>query len=574
MTTTPPRVPAETTPPSPGAPGERLALVLLLIVAAITRFWGLGASGIDHFDEGGYALSAQAIAQNDLPGGMYPLQHFLSPPMFFGASGLLMRLLGTTSDVVPIALSGTLGVLTVFAAYMFARRAFGPVPALVTAALLTFSDYHILYSGAGLTDVAFSFWFVVALALYAEADARRSIGWAVLAGVATGLAWNTKYHGWLAGVVAGVALAPYLLESSKKRFIEGFIRILVAAAVATVLYLPWFYYVTTQEGGYTRLAAETASFLHPLQAPLHVWAHLQHQLYLDGWLSRLAPAAAVLLAQLVVGSPSQPVRKGWGLPILALGAGVLLGGTATGVLLALVGLTAVQFRDPKAWIPLAFLLVFTGLSPLYTPYARLLLPWVIASFLLAGLGVVRLVTAPSLSEILPSRLRIPAVAGTGGLILLCFYLRPPWFAASTFQPSDGFESASGQIAVATVATPSRSIPVLGEPGVAYYLRRQGRDSWHVDTPGQLYRRLSPGDSIYLVGGRYSRLIGGRDGLTDWSAANPGAVEPVARFPVQAVSDVRLLDDLSHGEARAFVREPGAQFELVLYRVVLPELPTP
>ncbi|MEX2048837.1 MAG: glycosyltransferase family 39 protein [Gemmatimonadota bacterium] len=542
-----------------------------MALSALTRFWALGLSGIDQFDEGGYAMSAMAVAAGDLPEGLYPLQHFLSPPFFFGMSGLLMRLFGTT-DLVPVALSATLGVLTVGLVYVFARRSMDPLSALGGAALLALSDYHILYSGAGLTDVAFAFWFLVALVSYAETDARRSLGWAVVAGVATGLAWNTKYHGWLAGVIAGVALLPHLWLASWERFREGFVRLLTAAAVAVLVYAPWLFWVTRQDGGYARLAAEHASFLHPLRAPLHAFVHVQHQLHLDGWLARISPALALLAISLLMVARPAPgaVARRVGLLVLA---GFVLGGTLTGALLALLGLpVAIRSTDPRRWVALSFLLVFTGLSPLYTPYPRLLLPWVIAVFVFAGVGLVRVATATTLRELLPETAWRPTAAVVGALSLLCLVLRPPWLVASTYRASDGFELATPQIA-AMVPT-GVATPVLGEPGVAYYLRRMGRESWHVDTPGQLYGRLSPGDSLYLVGGRYSRLIAGSIGLAGWSNDHPGAVERIGAVSVSAISDVRLLDDLSHTHARTFTRAPGDEYELVVYRIVLPEQATP
>ena len=44
-------------------------LLALVALAAVPRFWDLAAVGLTHFDEGAYAMSAQAMAEGDLPDG-------------------------------------------------------------------------------------------------------------------------------------------------------------------------------------------------------------------------------------------------------------------------------------------------------------------------------------------------------------------------------------------------------------------------------------------------------------------------------------------------------------------------
>ncbi len=135
-------------------------------LGALVRFWMLDQASLDHFDEGAYAISSLAVANGEIPAGFYPFQHFLSPPMFFSVSGLLMRLLGTTSDIVPLTLSAAFGVATIILMYAIGRQWFDRTTGTGAAILLALSDYHILYSRSGLTDVMFTFFLLAAIWLF------------------------------------------------------------------------------------------------------------------------------------------------------------------------------------------------------------------------------------------------------------------------------------------------------------------------------------------------------------------------------------------------------------------------
>jgi 4-amino-4-deoxy-L-arabinose transferase-like glycosyltransferase len=134
------------------APDARRDLLLLALAALIPRLIAFGSLGVDHFDEGGYAMTAAAIASGDAPRGFYPLLHYLSPPVYFGTGAVLMALLGTSSATVLFGLSAAAGTATVLAVYLVGRRWLGRAAAGAAALAIALSDYHILYSRAGLTD--------------------------------------------------------------------------------------------------------------------------------------------------------------------------------------------------------------------------------------------------------------------------------------------------------------------------------------------------------------------------------------------------------------------------------------
>jgi len=543
-----------------GRRGFRRDLVLLAAAALAFRVIVFGRLGIDHFDEGAYAMSAAAIAGAEGTRGLYPLQQLLSPPLYFGAVAGLMVLFGSTSAAIAFGLSIAAGVASVVAVYLAGRHWFGRAAGGAAALAVALSDYHILYSRAGLTDALFLALFVLALAAFAHAEDSRSRRMAALAGVLTGLAWNTKYHGWLAGVIAIGALVPAFLAGTARERRAMALRIGIAGAIAGALFLPWFLYVQSLEGGYSRVASQQARFLNPGLLIQHTLGQLRAQLYLEGWTARLAPLA--LAGWIAVVHP--PARRtgalAWAVALtvlgLALGATTLLG------LLAVLGAMILVRRHGRRWtlhwFGLAFFAVFTVLTPVYAPYPRLLLPWLAAAALLAGVAVEWLLLLE-----FPARGRIIAPAAlvlAAGILIAGRDLRP---AAVPWRAREQLRVAAQE--VNRIAGASEAIVVLGEPGVVFYLRRLGRTAWHVDRPEEALRYVSPGTPYYLVGGIYSRRIRGPRSLAAWLEEHPeGVVAGTAH--VADMSDVRLLEDFSPEGARRFRREARDDYDLRVYHV--------
>lgn len=541
----------------------------LIAVAAILRLWGFGSLGLDHFDEGGYAMSARAVAEGAFGTERYPLQHFLSPPFQFGSAGLAMEVLGV-HDRVLTGVSILFGIATVGLTYLFVAARFGAMAGVVSGTLLALSDFHVLYSRSGLTDIAFTFWFLAALVAFTESERRASWAWAVVAGLATGVAWNTKYHGWLAVVVAAGALVLGLLrEREWTPFARSVARLALAAVIAAALYVPWALFVSDQPGGYARLVEEHSSYLRPMRAHRQSWTHLNTQLHLDGWFGRAAPGLAALFL-LIATRAAGGVRRTRTVGAIAA-AGLALGNTLFVGLAALVGVSRTALsRDPGARIALSFFACFCVLTPLYYPYPRLVLPWVLAASILAGLGVAHLLGRDRVDEdaALPvSLLRPLRVAGVVLLVVVtavAIWRRPPWEAASTYRAKDGFRTAASELA--THIPEGSSVVVWGEPGVVFYLRDAFDAVHHVDDVRRTDDHRVPGRPLYLVTSVYADRIGGGNGLTDWREAHPDVLVEVTAVPVRDVSDVRLLDDFGRGRARAFLDGTMNDYDLRLFRV--------
>ena len=544
---------------------DTILVFLLLLVAAGLRFWAYGRLGIDHYDEGGYAMSATAVYEWRAD-WLYPLQHLLSPPLFFFLSGLGMKLFGAPTDIALMLTSSVAGTLTVGVVYMLVRGTYSREAGLVAGILIALADFHISFSRAGLTDITFCLFFLLALMAYIKAEKQESYTWAIVAGILTGLAWNTKYHGWLAGVIAGAALLPYLLQRDWYRFRTGFTRVLTAALIATAMYIPWVLYVETQEGGYLYLAEYQSNYLQPANVLQNIISHVRFQYYLDGWSGMLAP----LLGLVAVAIYS---RRFNGL-VYILGAVLLLAGVVLGesivvLLLAIVGLvTLLQSRPAYAQsVLIAFFLVFAFLSPLYMPYARLLLPLMCASYILGGIGLVSLVQNKTpFQRVFPAGFQIfTASVSVVALLLVMIFAGIP-ARGHTYLPGTGFVTAVEEII--PYIPENSDVMVIGEPPAVFYLRTHGYNAIHLDKPEDMLIYFRPGTHLYLACGRYACRY-----LDDWPVKFPGAVTEIASGSADAISDIRLFDDMSPWEASRWSMGNHRDYDLHLFRLTVPQFQT-
>ncbi|HUG36616.1 MAG TPA: glycosyltransferase family 39 protein [Candidatus Limnocylindrales bacterium] len=566
--------------PAHAVPGTRLrldpTLAALLVLAATLRVIGWGSVGLDHFDEGAYGFSAGSLAAGGLGAALYPRIELLAPPFQYAAGALVMVLFGI-SDHALIGLSVLLGVGTVGLVYVAAKRWLGARTALAAALLLAMSDFHVLYSRSGLADVSFGFWLLAALVCFAEAERRASWRWAVLAGLATGAAWCTKYHGWLALVIAAGAWALGARGMTRAQARASLARLSIAGLVAAAAYAPWALHVSSQPGGYALLLEHQATFVRPARLVQQAWAHLQAQLHLDGWLGRSAPGLAALL--MVVPTPPALRRRRLARAGVVTAAGVLAGQAVFVGLAAVAGVLGLARAGAAgARLTVSFFLVFSALTPLYLPYPRLALPWTLAAVLLAGRAVQAFVRASDTSateaegafswpawaaEARPAFAVVALAAVAAGATM-----RPPWRSASTYQPKDGFRTAAA--AIAPRVEPGGTVLVWSEPAVAFYLRAHGVPAYPIVDIREA-EGWSANGPLFLLTSLYATRIPGELGLAGWGEAHPGALTEVARAPVRAVSDTRILDDfgLAGGPAPGDLPAGWPGYDLRLYRLERP-----
>ena len=187
---------------------EWFAIAGIVLVGMGLRLASLDSLAVEHFDEGVYASNVWFGPREDF---QYPNQHLYAPPLVPFLIETIFQIFGP-SNLGAMAVSLTAGCLTVPLVWWVGRRWFDPLAGLIAAALCVTSSLHILLSRTCLVDALLGFWLLLAVWLITEAFERKSILWAIAGGIATGLAWWTKYNGWLPLAITGAGLAWWCLR--------------------------------------------------------------------------------------------------------------------------------------------------------------------------------------------------------------------------------------------------------------------------------------------------------------------------------------------------------------------------
>lgn len=537
-----------------------VAIVLSLTLAALLlRAWAISRVGLGQYDEGVYALSALGISDPAQPHRIWQSQVRFSPPVYFLLVALAYLLRGGPADTAAVAVNVCFGTLLVPIVWWAGRRWFGTRAGIVAATLTALSQYQILMSRSALTDISFTVFFTLALIALAWAMESGGAWRAVLAGAATGLAWNTKYHGWFVLVIGAAAWIGWTRfggagADARRRAARAWI---IAAVVATCCYLPWAVFIQRGSGGLEAWSSYFAQMLSPRWVR-HFVRHAWLQATLEGpWTRASLPLGAVMLLLSCAGrcrrSPSGQLAL-----VVALGAVALaLGGAAGTVLLALAAIWLLR-RDRghlPTWIALTWAALWVVAAPIYRPYFRLLLPFMVVSSILAGVTLDRWLTS---SDRLPTRIGVGGLLGGTAVAAVVFVLgfrRPmttdPW--------RDDASMRRAADAMTQLIPPHAEVRVIWDPPVAYYLQLAQRNAFEdVDGIAVLDTMTV---SRYIVTGTYVR---GSVGMRAGMERHADELELLGRYPVQP-TDIRLLDDDSPDEARAFRAHPDSTFDLLLYR---------
>ena len=368
---------------------ELAIIISLCLIGIVIWAWRLPELGIIHFDEGVYLISGKWSV---VPGAtFYPLQTQFSPPLYIILIGFSYWLSGGPSDTAAILVNIIFGVASILLLWWITRRWFGRGAAIASAVLLTLSEFHISYSRMALTDVLFGFFFLLSLALIALTLERGSFRWAIVSGLVVGATLNTKYHGYFPIIIGfAVLIGVFILDRRQERayWTRRIICWMIIVAVAVLCYLPWFLYVENQPGGYLALLRYQRLFLDPHWLSNLLW-QAKNLLFFEGWLSRISPFVAYLLTLVVLQSKRQ---INWivvllvGIILLALG--LSLGGITLVVLASLIAVPHMLKKNLYFSLTILGSLGFlTLMTPLYTPYPRLLLPWILCLFIAGGVGI-------------------------------------------------------------------------------------------------------------------------------------------------------------------------------------------
>jgi dolichyl-phosphate-mannose-protein mannosyltransferase len=534
---------------------EALIVAVLTIAAFVLRAWSLGTAGLSQFDEGVYTFSALGLTDPSQPHRLFPDQQKFSPPVYFSLVALSYLITGGPSDRAAILVNVVLGALTVPLIWIVARAWFGPAAGVASAALLALNEFHIVMSRSALTDVAFAFFFLVAIATLVWAVEKGGLWRAVIAGLTVGVAWNTKYHGWFALViVGGGVLGRWWFGGASRAWFRRSLGIgIVAGVVGLLCYAPWALFIQQQSGSTGGWARYFATMLE-LDWFGNLYRHMQQQALLEGPISRASIPVAVLLSSLVESENGEHGAVG---PLGAVVLGLLsftIGAAGTALLIGLFGLALLLARRTSldGWVLAAWLLLWFVAAPVYHPYFRLLLPFTIATFLLAGSALGDALTRmDELRQVAVSRV----VAVVSAAIVLFVSLRGddltnPW------HPSRSLAAAADSIAARL--PDGAPVKVVGEPPLSFYLHMRGHPSFDRFEIAEVDSAREP---MYLVTGRYTRRAPILAAMIERHRAE---LQELGRVPVSP-SDLRLLDDFNPGPAADYRARPDSSYDLIVYR---------
>jgi 4-amino-4-deoxy-L-arabinose transferase-like glycosyltransferase len=392
-------------------------VVLIFLTGVGLRVSWPSRLAVEHFDEGVYASNVFFSGE---PGDdRYPDQHLFAPPLFPALIEFAMLVSGP-SNIAALAVSIVAGSLTIPLVWWVARRWFGVAAGLASATLVALNDVHIFFSRAALTDVLLCFWLVAAVYLLWEGLTGHSRLALIAAGVSTGLAWWTKYIGWLPLAIGLAGLVPWRLFGGAvavrpmPRLAPNLRPLAVALAewalVAGLAFLTWspFLWSLQAKGGYTAVDRNHRGYLVGFSGWLNSLSEQAAKLgALDGWLSIHAPLVAIVVGLCFQRFSTR--RSTWNLlsenrPALIIlpvtlgltavaGSSLVMGlGAAAGVIWILARLMGADQSKANAesvrlagWLLAAWYVGLLLTTPLYTPYPRLALPWLAGSWLGGGL---------------------------------------------------------------------------------------------------------------------------------------------------------------------------------------------
>jgi len=509
-------------------------LEIALVVAVFAAGFGLRAAvpsrmAVEHFDEGVYASNLYT------PDGRYPFQHLYAPPLLPFCLEWAAIFGGPQGVMWVNVVSGSLTLLVVWG---MVRAWWGPPAAIGAMVLLAFNEFHIAYSRAALTDAMLGLWMTAGV--WAGWRAIQSGGAAniLAAGVLASLAWWTKYNGWLTLAITGAGAAgwivfgggrfegeagggrqvseasasrstskmrakssaglrPPLADAPKTGTVFGALRVSLGrwgltVAIAFLLWAPWLWELQ-KYGGYTEVAKNHAGYFTGLG---QWWANAVRQVgalaHDNRLLTKLSPFPALLFATVVLSNQLIALERRR-LAATASSDGRAHGDPAPGAMTP-----RWRVRALSLWMAAAWLIGLTVAVPLYTPYPRLCLTWMLGVVL--GLACVLATwllpadwSAATLNGPSPNPAPPPSRGKRLGVFFAAFAVMVAVYATFTgsvrgpypaWEDRGGLRSLSAEIVARLQSEPLGrevegvrcAVYVLAEPGLFFHLAAAQRDS--------------------------------------------------------------------------------------------------
>ncbi len=240
---------------------EWSCLALILLTAAFLRFYRLDSvpPGLTH-DEAGNGQSAMGVLEGDRP--LYFTIGNGREPLYAYSMAPVVALLGPTEIAVRLT-SVLWGLALILVTWAWAREAFDPLTALLTAVGLSVGFWPLMISRLGLRAVTLPVLFIAAIhCLWRAAGlsggdlpaGTRSRAW--LCYLLTGLLLGASFYTYMASRVLPVVLLLFLLYLAlvhRQRARSTWRGILAALVVAVVVAAPLLLYLRAHPGVETRI---------------------------------------------------------------------------------------------------------------------------------------------------------------------------------------------------------------------------------------------------------------------------------------------------------------------------------
>jgi mannosyltransferase len=214
----------------------RSTVIVVLVAAAMVRFWHLGARSL--WTDEGSTWTAASSALPDLI--RLCAVKDASPPLFYLLTSLALRLGDSEAHLRAVSAIASVGL--VWLTYRLARLWLDRRDALLAAGLAALNPFQLVFAQEARTYTLVALWTVLALYLYARAALfeRPRAWWPLTFAVALGL-WTQSIALLGVGVQGAIAIG-----TARGR--RHFLRWVGAIAAAFVLYLPWLVVSLRQAG--------------------------------------------------------------------------------------------------------------------------------------------------------------------------------------------------------------------------------------------------------------------------------------------------------------------------------------
>jgi len=539
------------------------AVVSLLVLAFVLRSHHLEKVAVEHFDEGVYASNLYSEHLDF----RFPDQHLYAPPLL----PTVFEWMLISEDGAPDAVMWVnvfLGTALVFAVWWTTRMIGGDRSAIVAATLVTFSDYFVNYSRAALTDIPVCLWMVLAIGAILKGLDSGSRLWMIIGAALTALAWWTKYNGWLPLAISGAGLAGWVVfERPEWRHARAILfQWMVIAALAVLMWTPVLSSLQPT-GGYRAVAENHAGYVTGVSGWVpSMIRHVQVAHHDMGLLTVLGIIAGSVSLGFGVG------RTGWWwvpLSIVVCGGVLYIAGPIPVLFVGAVIGFVIQFRVTGEnefvrwgfWFLLAWFVSMSLMTPMYRPYPRLMMPWVLSAVI--GMSLL----ASNLKSKNSQRLfcltwrigsSLPWI-----MVIICLYVGDG--VPSQFQlPSQRTDRTAfrtlaveyvDEFAQHTDESLTRNMPVdavvyvLAEPGLYYHLASLDDGPLpFIAQPASNLGMLAPGQTdprvpTFLITGPHSKTEA-KELLTMQNRVEMLRVDEVP------MSDLVLLDDMAPSELEA------------------------